>query len=131
MSRDLDSLSGAFAPPKPSPGVKERTLTAAREAMGRPEASDVWTRIWGNRSVRLVWAASIGCLLFGHVVMNGTARGGRVSHAMPLAVAAGGDDELTEVATLPRLTAHLPGFEIAPRKPNPTNNEREEDEETS
>lgn len=131
MSRDLDSLSGAFAPPTPPPGVKERTLTAAREAMGRAGTPDIWTRIWGNRAVRLAWAVSVGCLLFGHVVVNDPVRGEQAPPAMPLAAMVGIDHELTDVAALPRLTAHLPVFGIALRTSNPTPDEPIENEETS
>lgn len=117
--------------PEPSADLRLRTLDAARTALGRAEGADVWMRIWANRAARLAWAASIGCLLFGHVVLNNGLPAEPAPRALPIAVIAGVDDELTEVATLPRLTAVLPGFEIAPRKPNPTTNEREEHEETS
>ena len=131
MTRDPNPLTGAFTPPEPSPGLRERSLTAARESMGQAKAPDIWTRILGNRAARLAWAVSVGCLLFGHVVLNQAERVGSATPAMPLAVVAGTDDELTEVAALPRLTAHLPGFEIALQISNPTPSEPVENEETS
>lgn len=131
MTRDPNPLTGAFTPPEPSPGLRERSLTAARESMGRTGAPDIWTRIWGNRGVRLAWAASVGCLLFGHVVMNDHVRTEPASHAMPLAAVVEADDELTDVADLPRMTADLPGFEVAELRVISTTDEHTMDEETS
>jgi len=99
--------------------------------MGGAGIPDIWTRIWGNRAARLAWAVSIGCLLFGHLAMNNHVNGEPGVSAMPLSAVVGIDEELTEVAALPRLTARLPGFGVAPPRSSSTTNERIKAEETS
>ena len=131
MNRSPDSLAGVYAPPKPSQGVKERTLAAAKASMGRAETPDIWTRIWGNGAARVAWAVSLGCLLFGHLAMNDHVNGKPAVSAMPLSAVVDVDEELTEIVALPRLTARLPGFGVAPPRSSSTTNERVVSEETS
>lgn len=115
MTHQPDPLFENLAPPDPSPELRQRTLAVAREALGRAESSDIWTRVWNSRSAHLAWAASIGVLVFGHLVVGDALRSGSASPALPLAAAAGANDELAEVVDLGRLTAQLPGWEMTVR----------------
>jgi hypothetical protein len=59
-----------------------------------------------------VWAASIGALIFGHLVIGGPVSAGPAEPAFPLAAAAGSNEELSEIIGLHRMTVDLPGWEI-------------------
>lgn len=115
MSHQRDLMSGKMIPPSPPPELKGRAVSAARAAMNRAEEPDVWMRIWGSRLARLAWAASIGALIFGHLVIGGAVSAGPTEPALPLAAVAEANDELAEIVGLQRLTVDLPGWEVAPR----------------
>ena len=85
------------------------------EAEGGDAAPDRWTRIWESRTARLAWAASIGVLIFGHLVIGGSVSAGPAEPAFPLAAAAGSNDELSEIIGLQRMSVDLPGWEIPSR----------------
>ena len=131
MIHQPDPLFEGLAPPDPSPELRKRALAAAREALGRAENPDIWTRIWGSRLAHLAWAASIGVLVFGHMVVGDAPQSGSAGPALPLAAAAGANDELAEVAGLGRLTAQLPGWEISVRTTPTQPNQPAESEDRS
>jgi hypothetical protein len=61
----VDTLFDGLEPPPPPPHLRARVLAAAKaETSG---ASDVWTRIWQHRGMRLAWAAAVMVLLAGHL----------------------------------------------------------------
>ena len=115
MTPRSDPFVEGLAPPNPSAELRRRTLAAAREALGQVENPDIWTRVWNSRSAHLAWAASIGVLVFGHLVVGDAPRSGSAGPALPLAAAAGANEELAEVVDLGRLTAQLPGWEMTVR----------------
>jgi len=126
-----DPLFEGLAPPDPSPELRQCALAAARKALRRAENSDIWTRIWNSRPAHLAWAASTGVLIFGHLVVGGDLQSGSAGPALPLAVAAGANDELAEVAGLGRLTAQLPGWEMTVRATPPQPSQPAESEDLS
>jgi len=65
-----ERLFVGLEPPPPPADLRARTQAAAREAMARPSAPDVWSRIWHHRGLRLAWAAAVVLLLAGHVLVN-------------------------------------------------------------
>jgi hypothetical protein len=83
--------------------------------MSQAPPRDLWMRIWENRPIRLAWAASIGALIFGHLVIGEAVSAGPAQPAIPLAVAAGTDAELAEIVDLQRVTVELPGWEMVTR----------------
>ena len=115
MNQRPDHFSESFVPPQAPPELRGRVLTAARNAMERGDSPDMLTRIWESRPVRLAWAASIGALLFGHLVIGGSVSAGPAEPAFPLAAAAVSNDELSEIIGLQRMTVDLPGWEIPSR----------------
>ena len=130
MREPRTDLPSSLRPPEPSAELRSRVIAAARPALST-ERPDLWERIRGNRTARLAWAVSVGCLLFGHVVVSNGDGGGPPPPALPLAVVADSGDELAEVAALPRLTAPLPGFEIAPEDRGATPDQDRDSEERS
>ena len=112
MTRRPDRFPGALEPPEAPPELRRRVIAAARAAADRADAPDRWARIWESRPARLVWAASIGTLIFGHLVIGGPAASRSAQTAVPLAAAVEADAELAEIAGLERVTADLPGWEI-------------------
>ena len=115
MNQERDFMSDGLTPPVPPSELRGRVLTAARDAMARGDSPDMWTRIWESRPARLAWAASIGALIFAHLVIGGSVSAGPAEPAFPLAAAAGSNDELSEIIGLQRMTADLPGWEIPSR----------------
>jgi len=97
--------------------LRARTLTAAREALGRTDEPDVWMRIWNSRPAQLAWAATVAVLIFGHLQIGGAMPAGSDHLALPIGAAVGSNEELAEIADLRRVTAALPGWEIATRVP--------------
>jgi len=112
MNDRPDLLPAELVPPSPPPELRRRTLTAARAVLREGRAPDLWHRLWTSRPARLAWAATVAALLIGHLVV---AEGPRRSPAEPALTAALATvrGELAEVAELGRLTAELPGWEIA------------------
>ena len=115
MTRRSDQFPELLAPPQAPPELRHRVIAAAREAVDGAQAPDHWMRIWESRPARLAWAASIGALLFGHLVIGGSVSAGPAEPAFPLAAAAVSNDELSEIIGLQRMTVDLPGWEIPSR----------------
>jgi hypothetical protein len=65
-----DGLFAGLVPPGPPPEMKDRVVAAARARAAEASAADVWTRIWENRWLRLIWATSVVVLIVGHVVLE-------------------------------------------------------------
>jgi hypothetical protein len=66
----------------------------------------------------MAWAASVACLLFGHITLNGAGPSAVDGPALPLTAAATADGELADVVGLSRLTVSLPAFDVAVRSSN-------------
>ena len=70
---DIDEVAeGLFeglAPPAPPRGLRSPVLAAAGEKAAANPTADVWTRIWENRWLRIIWATSVAALMVGHVVI--------------------------------------------------------------
>jgi len=115
MNLRSDHLPGGLTPPQAPPELRQRVLSAARRTMSQAPPRDLWMRIWENRPIRLAWAASIGALIFGHLVIGEAVSAGPAQPAIPLAVAAGTDAELAEIVDLQRVTVELPGWEMVTR----------------
>jgi len=112
MSERPFEFPSILGPPEPPAELRSRTLAASGSALGA-ERPDLWTRLWASGAARLVWAVSVACLLFGHVLLTSGRRTEPSPPALPLAVVTGVGGELAEVADLPRVTASLPGFEVS------------------
>jgi anti-sigma-K factor RskA len=65
----VSKLFDGLAPAAPPPQLRFRVLTAARAEAASVRVPDVWTRIWENRWLRLVWVASVVALVLGHVAL--------------------------------------------------------------
>ena len=94
MNHRNDRLSSGLIPPGPLPELRQRTLAAAREAMGRAESSDIWSRIWDSRSAHFAWAASVAVLLFGHIILGGGGSTPPVKTVHPVTASSSGSVEL-------------------------------------
>jgi hypothetical protein len=114
MKQHVDPLPRDVQPPGPPPELRERVLTAARAAAATDQGAGLWHRLWTSRPLRLAWAAAVVGLIIGHSLIgpNGP-KAPPAGPALPVAAAAGNAGELAEVAALGRLTAELPGWEIA------------------
>lgn len=129
MNLRSDHLSGNLIPPQAPPELRQRVLSAARQTMGQAAPRDLWTRIWESRPIRLAWAASIGALIFGHLVIGGAVSAGPAQPAIPLAAAVGADDELAEIIDLQHVTVDLPRWELVARDaPSPTDTSTESED---
>lgn len=115
MTHRPDQLPEELAPPQAPLEFRQRVLASAHGAMDGAAAPDMWAQIWGSRPARQVWAASIGALIFGHLVIGGAVSAGPAESAFPLAAATGTNDELAEIVGLQRVIVDLPGWEVAPR----------------
>jgi hypothetical protein len=114
MNRHAESLLAALSPPVPPSRLRRRTLAAARAAAtGAGRAPDVWNRLWASRPVRLAWAVAVVALAIGHLAVSGRAPRSPAENAVPVAMIAMERGELAEVADVGRLTAELPGWEVA------------------
>lgn len=112
MTRRPDRFPGTLEPPQAPSELRRRVIAAARVAADRTDASDRWARIWESRPARLAWAASVGALIFGHLVVGSPTASRSAQTAVPLAAAVEAEAELAEIAGLERVTADLPGWEI-------------------
>jgi hypothetical protein len=113
MTHRDNPLPPTLAPPAPSPDLRRRVLTAARAAWSVGRAPDLWDRLWTNRTARLAWAAAVLALVVGNLALPGLHRDRPVAGALSVAAVAAGQDEVAELAELGRLTAELPGWELA------------------
>jgi hypothetical protein len=89
-----------------------RTLLDARAAL-HASSRDPWARIAASRPIRRAWAASVTGLIVAHLLVPSPPAADRGEPALPLTVAAAQPGELADVVRLGRLTAELPGWEIA------------------
>lgn len=104
-------------PAEPPPELRGRVLAAARAATTNGGAADLWHRLWTSQSLRLAWAAATVGLLVGHLLIGADTSTAPAGRALHVAVAAPDDGELAGIADLGRLTAELPGWEIATPSP--------------
>jgi len=113
MNRHAEPLFSTLQPPDPPAVLRRRVLAAARAALNDGRAPDVWDRLWTSRPVRLAWAASVLGLAIGHLAISGRVPQPPAETAVPVASIAVNHGELADLAELGRLTAELPGWEIA------------------
>lgn len=113
MNRHAEPLFSTLQPPDPPSVLRRRVLVAARAAMTDGRAPDVWDRLWISRPARLAWAAAVLGLTIGHFAISGRDPRPPADTAIPVASIAVNRGELAELAELGRLTAELPGWEIA------------------
>jgi hypothetical protein len=64
-----DGLFDGLAPPDLPPELRARVLAAAGTETAVEPIADVWTRIWENRWLRMIWATSVVALIVGHVAL--------------------------------------------------------------
>jgi hypothetical protein len=69
MKPDIERLIDGFEPPPPPPELRSRVLAAAHARMAADDVTDMWSTIWNNRGIRLVWAGAAALLLAGHVFL--------------------------------------------------------------
>jgi hypothetical protein len=99
----VERLLAGLAPPEPPPGLQERVLRGARQALAREVGRDAWTRIWESRPLRIAWAVSAGVLVICHIGIT-EVRSARTPTAGQTARAAReGNGELAAIGRLPRL----------------------------
>lgn len=98
-------------PPSPPEALRRRVLTRAHSALGERPVPDVWDRLWTNRPLRLAWAAAVAALVLAQLAVGPRRPGGADAPGLPVMAAAVG--ELAPIAEIGRLTAELPGWEIA------------------
>jgi hypothetical protein len=71
--KDRDEITGRLfddlAPPAPPSELRSRVLAAARTVAAEEMTADLWTRIWENRWLRVIWATSVVALVVGHVAL--------------------------------------------------------------
>ena len=70
VERDEKDLFAGLEPPQPPAELRGRALEAAHGRMAAADHSDLWSRIWNSRGVRLAWAAAVVLLLAGHVLVS-------------------------------------------------------------
>lgn len=102
-------------PPDPPDELRRKTLPVARAALANGRRPDVWTQLWQSRAVRLAWAATVAALVLGNLAIGPPPSGAADAPGLPVVAAAVG--ELAPVAGVGRLTAELPGWEIAATAP--------------
>jgi hypothetical protein len=118
-SEEGDFPFSGLEPPAPPPALRERVLLRAHSVLARDAATDVWTRLWESRPLRLAWSAATLLLVAAHVALTvrPPARGGRVT--APVAASADPTAELAAVAGLAPLNeALLPRLDASPETPS-------------
>ena len=113
---DLERELRALAPPPAPAGLRGDVLAAARAALRRESAPDLWTRLWESAPLRLAWSLALVLLVVAHVALPQKPREEMARRA---------DDEDREVARLARLpeldTRTLPTVEPSiVKKENPS-----------
>lgn len=68
--KDGEAPFSGLVPPAPPAALRERVLQKAREALAREGGSDVWTRIWECRPLRVAWAAATLLLVAAHLIIT-------------------------------------------------------------
>lgn len=91
-------------PPGPPDPLRDRVLQAAQQALDSSPATDIWTRLWQSRLLRLAWGTCVLVLIVGNVALPPRPRLAIGTETMLLArLAEDADSELAEIARLPRL----------------------------
>lgn len=67
---DGETPFSGLLPPAPPAALRGRVLLKARVALAREGVSDVWTRIWEYRPLRVAWAAATLLLVVAHLVIT-------------------------------------------------------------
>jgi hypothetical protein len=67
---DGEAPFSGLLPPAPPAALRERVLQKARVALAREGVSDVWTRIWESRPLRVAWVAATLLLVVAHLVIT-------------------------------------------------------------
>lgn len=83
--------------PGPPESLRGRVLDAAGTALARDTPSDIWTRLWENRTARLAWAGCIAGLVVAHLFV--TPRDVAPTRIVQV------DDEIRLLTSMPRLDA--------------------------
>jgi len=65
----VDRIMKDLEAPQPPTELRSKVLATAHSRMAAESESDVWSRIWNHRGVRLAWAAAAALLLAGHVFL--------------------------------------------------------------
>jgi hypothetical protein len=111
MADRLDTPCDGLRPPDPPSELRRQTLRAASAALENGRRPDLWTRLWTSRVARAAWAATVAGLVLCNLATRFPRPDAAASPGLPAAAAAVG--ELAPVIELGRLTAELPGWEIA------------------
>jgi hypothetical protein len=116
--------------PGPPAALRESVLGKARQALARAPGLDPWTRLWESRVARLAWAACVVGLLAAHLAIGPVrkTRGDRSPVALQVRPAA--DDEVNQLARLPRLRLDLLLGEMPVDEPA-SDGDAEDEEENS
>ena len=125
MNHRGNYLADGLQPPAPPAELRRRALNEARAAMNSDRAADPWLRLWTSRPLRVAWAAVVVGLIVGNLLVGADVGLSPPGPALPAIAAAGGSDELSEVAELGRLTAELPGWEVAEARGTAPNDRKE------
>jgi hypothetical protein len=130
---DVDRLLGPLQAPDPPSELRARSVEAASKVLAETVKTDVWTRLWRNRPLRLVWATSVLALLAGHLLVTLDHRTVKAAAQTPPTQAAPTQDpDLRAIAALPRIdldAAPIEGGRTAPPSHRSTNAVRHRDEE--
>ncbi len=101
----IDSLFRDLETPSLPSELRNRTLEPALEALRQDQVTDIWSRIWSSRPIRLAWTASLSALVLGHLGLS-LVRPTPHRWSEPATFTAGAADlegELVELLTFPRL----------------------------
>jgi hypothetical protein len=99
--RDGKTIPDSLEPPGPPATLRDRVLDRAGAALDRPEAPDLWNRIYASRPLRAAWAVTVLALIAANALLPGENRGGEKLWFTE--ENAGRLPELREVVDLPRL----------------------------
>ena len=93
----VDRLMRGLEPPHPPPDLRSKALAAAQRKMVEEPTTDIWSMIWNNRGVRLVWVGAAALLLAGHVFL--VPRNGSVPSRVDPALVVGNhvDDQFVDM----------------------------------
>ena len=117
MIRSPDETLRRIDPRGAPPGLRARALAAARTARRHPRHSDIWSRIWVSRPLRLAWAASLTAVLAAHLALSvrgapSLDRSTGIDGGAFLIASTVTDDELRSLVDLPDIALDtLPNFE--------------------
>jgi hypothetical protein len=98
----IDSLLGDLDTPEPPSELRNMVLQATAETLNRAPATDIWTRIWESRPLRLAWVATVSVLIAGHLAVT-VVQPQPEQAALTASNSTEIDQELNEIVQLPRL----------------------------